>query len=403
MTTTGKRRNLLRIRREHEHAKVGFVELFFDLVFVFAITQLSHALLEHLTLLGAIRATLLLLAVWWVWIFTSWVTNWLDPETPAVRLLLFVLMLAGLVLSTSLPEAFGSRGIVFAAAYVFMQVGRSLFMVWALGPGSPRNRRNFQRITAWLALSGVFWIVGGLMDGAARFGLWALALFLEYLSPAVGFFVPGLGRSTTAEWDVEGGHMAERCGLFIIIALGESILVTGATFGGLAWTPATAAAFATAFVGSVAMWWIYFSIGAERGSRLIASAADPGRLARLAYTYAHLPIVAGIIVAAVADELVLTHSTGHTGLETMAAVLGGSALYLVGNMLFKRATAGRLPLSHLVGLLLLILLVPLSPAASPLALAAAAMLVLVLVAIWEWASLRPNRAVMSRSQVGDAT
>jgi low temperature requirement protein LtrA len=172
MATTGKRSDLLRTRREHEHAKVGFVELFFDLVFVFAITQLSHALLEHFTLLGAIQTTLLLMAVWWVWVYTTWVTNWLDPETPGVRLMLFVLMLAGLVLSTSLPEAFGTRGLAFAAAYVFMQVGRSLFMVWALGAHSPRNRRNFQRITVWLALSGVCWIAGGLADGTTRFGLW---------------------------------------------------------------------------------------------------------------------------------------------------------------------------------------------------------------------------------------
>jgi low temperature requirement protein LtrA len=203
----------------------------------------------------------------------------------------------------------------------------------------------------------------------------------------MGFWTPRLGHSTTADWDVEGGHMAERCGLFIIIALGESILVTGATFSTLEWTPATAAAFASAFLGSVAMWWIYFSIGAERGSRLIAGSADPGRLARLAYTYIHLPIVAGIIVAAAADELVLAHPTGHTGLETMAVALGGSALYLVGNMLFKRATANRVPLSHLVGLLLLVSLIPLSSVASPLVLATATALVLVLVAAWEWISL----------------
>jgi low temperature requirement protein LtrA len=395
MTTTGGRPNLLRTRRGREHARVGFVELFFDLVFVFAVTQLSHALLEHFTLLGAIQTALLLMAVWWVWVYTAWVTNWLDPETPAVRVALFVLMLAGLVLSTSSPEAFGARGLAFAAAYVFMQVGRSLFMVWALGAHSPRNRRNFHRITAWLMLSGVCWIAGGLVDGATRFGLWGVALFLEYLSPAVGFFVPGLGRSTTADWDIEGGHMAERCGLFIIIALGESILVTGATFSNLAWTPQTAAAFVTAFVGSAAMWWIYFSIGAERGSRLIATSADPGRLARLAYTYAHLPIVAGIIVAAVADEFVLVHPAGHTDLETAAAVWGGPALYVVGNILFKRATSGRVPPSHLVGLGLLVLLVPLASAASPLVFATAAMLVLVLVAIWEWVSLGPILTVTS--------
>lgn len=397
MSNPSRRASPLRASREHERGKVAFVELFFDLVFVFAITQLSHSLLAHFTLLGAIQTTLLLMAVWWVWIYTSWVTNWLDPEKPPVRLMLFVLMLAGLVLSTSLPEAFGSRGLAFAAAYVFMQVGRSLFMLWALRPHSPGNVRNFQRITSWLALSGVFWIAGGFADGGTRLGLWGVALLWEYLGPWAGFWTPGLGRSTTADWDVEGGHMAERCGLFIIIALGESILVTGATFSSLPWTAATVAAFVAAFLGSVAMWWIYFSIGAERGSRLIATSADPGRVARLAYTYIHLLIVAGIIVAAVADELVLAHPTGHTGLETMAAALGGPALYLVGNILFKVATTNRLPLSHLVGLILLALLVPLSSAWSPLMLASAAALVLILVAAWEWISLGPGQAAASHA------
>ena len=381
------RRNVLRPRSGHEDSRVTFVELFFDLVFVFAVTQLSHLLLAHLSALGVVQTTLLLMAVWWVWIFTSWVTNWLDPDQAPVRLMLFVLMLAGLVLSTSLPQAFETSGLAFAAAYVFMQVGRSLFMLWALGRDRPGSRRNFQRITLWLALAGVLWIAGGLAGQDARLGLWAGALFVEYLSPSVGFWVPGLGRSRTADWDIEGGHIAERCGLFIIIALGESVLVTGATFGALGWAPVTTAAFLAAFVGSVAMWWIYFDIGAGRGSRLIASSADPGRLARLAYTYIHLPIVAGIIVAAVGDELVLAHPTGHGSPATTAAILGGPALYLAGNLLFKRATAERLPLSHLGGLVLLALLIPLAGLASPLAIATAATLVLVLVAAWEWRSL----------------
>jgi low temperature requirement protein LtrA len=387
MTHAGARHSVLRPRRGHEDSRVTFVELFFDLVFVFAVTQLSHLLLAHLSLLGALQTTLLLMAVWWVWIFTSWVTNWLDPDRPPVRVMLFVLMLAGLVLSTSLPEAFEARGLAFAAAYVFMQVGRSLFTLWALSAHSPTSRRNFQRITVWLALAGVLWLAGGLADHGARLGLWALALFVEYLSPSVGFWLPRLGRSSTADWDIEGGHIAERCGLFVIIALGESVLVTGATFSALAWTAEIAAAFLAAFIGSVAMWWIYFNVGAARGSRLIASSADPGRLGRLAYTYLHLPIVAGIIVAAVGDELVLAHPTGHGSPAGTAAILGGPALYLAGNLLFKRATAERMPLSHLGGLVLLALLIPPATLASPLATTTATTLVLVLVAVWEWRSL----------------
>jgi low temperature requirement protein LtrA len=286
--------SLLRERRPHEHGRVTFVELFFDLVFVFAITQLSHALLEHLTLLGLLQATLLFMAVWWVWIYTSWATNWLDPERTPVRLMMFALMLAGLVLSTSIPKAFESTGLAFAGAYVAMQLGRTCFVLRALKGHSPANHRNFQRIVCWLALSSVFWIAGGLAEGAWRLGLWLAALAIEYVSPYVYFWTPGLGRSSTADWDVEGGHMAERCGLFIIIALGESILVAGTKFGNLPMTAATVAAFAVAFVGSVAMWWIYFNIGAERASRTIARSSDPVRvasLARLAYTYLHLPLV----------------------------------------------------------------------------------------------------------------
>jgi low temperature requirement protein LtrA len=391
----GARTSHLRSGHGHEQRRVTFVELFFDLVFVFAITQLSHTLLERLTLIGFAQAMLLLLAVWWVWIDTSWATNWLDPQTTPVRLMLFALMLAGLVLSTSIPQAFEGRGVSFAGAYAAMQVGRCLFALWAFRRHSPSNFRNFQRITVWRAMASAFWIAGAFVEPDMRLGLWGFAVLLDCLAPAVGFFVPGLGRSTVQDWDVEGSHMAERCGLFIIIALGESILVTGGTFGQLAWTAPTIAAFVVAFVGSVAMWWIYFNVGAEKASRTISASADPGRLARLAYTYLHLPIVAGIIVSAVADELVLAHPSGKTDLKTAFAVLGGPALYLAGNILFKRAISGKVALSHLAGLGMLALLIPAARFASGLALGSATTLVLVVVAAWETWSLRPVTAKMT--------
>jgi low temperature requirement protein LtrA len=387
----GARTNFLRTRHGHDHSRVTFVELFFDLVFVFAVTQLSHALLDHLTVSGFAQTLILFVAVWWVWIDTAWTTNWLDPQRTPVRLMLFALMLAGLILSTSIPQAFDSRGLAFAAAYAAMQVGRCVFVLWCLRRHNAVNYRNFQRITLWRGFAAAFWLAGGFLDGDARFGLWAVALFLDCLAPAVGFHVPGLGRSTIADWDVEGSHMAERFGLFIIIALGESILVMGAAFSKLAWTATSIAAFLVAFVGSVAMWWIYFNIGAETASRTMASSTEPGRLARLAYTYLHLPIVVGIIVSAVADEFVLAHPTGHTEMKTVAVVVGGPALYLIGNLLFKRTIWGRLPLSHLVGLGLLALLAPAALFAPPLALGAAVTLVLVIVAAWETRSLQSQR------------
>jgi low temperature requirement protein LtrA len=380
---TGSKINLLRVRDGHGHARVTYVELFFDLVFVFAITQLSHTLLEHFTPLGIAQTALLYLAVWWVWINTSWVTNWLEPQFSAVRVLLFVLMLTGLVLSTSIPKAFDTRGLAFAAGFAASQFARDLFMLWALRHHHDGNFRNFQRIGAWHVFALVFWIWGGLSDPHTRLLLWLIALAIDNLGPVVFYYTPGLGRSTTADWDVEGGHMAERCGLFVIIALGESVLITGATFAGLDWNETTILAFAQAFISSIAMWWIYFNVGAERASEMISKSDDAGRLARLAYTYMHIPIVAGIVVCAVADELVLAHPTGHSEAKLVVAAIGGPAIYLIGNAMFKRTVYGWYPLSHLGGLAMLGLIAAGSPYLSPLWLCGLATATFVMVAIWE--------------------
>ncbi|CAO3422915.1 low temperature requirement protein A [Azospirillum doebereinerae] len=378
------------LRQRHGHERVTFVELFFDLVFVFAITQLSHSLAGHPTPLGAVQTGVLLLAVWWVWIFTSWVTNWVDPERTPVRFLLLGLMFAGLTLSASVPSAFGDGGLAFALSYTVMQVGRSLFMLWVLRGHSPGNYRNFQRITAWLSATALLWIAGGLAEGPWRLGLWACALAVEYAAPAAGFRTPGLGRSSTTDWDVEGGHMAERCALFIIIALGESILVTGATYAGHERSLEGLLAFAVAFVGSVALWWIYFNKGAEHATQRIADSADPGRMARIAYTYLHVPIVAGIIVGAVGDEMMLAHPHGPASPTAAAVIVGGPALYVLGTALFKWVAYDRIlpPLSHLVGLGLMALLYALSAGLSALALGAATTAALVLVAVWETRALK---------------
>jgi low temperature requirement protein LtrA len=340
-------RSLLRTPSENGHHRVTYVELLFDLVFVFAITQLSHLLIDHFSLAAAGEAVLLLLAVWWVWIFTAWVTNWIDPERLPVRALLLVLTIIGLVLSAAIPEAFRSRGLVFAGAYVFMQVGRTAFVVWAVRPKGSRMGRNFQRILAWLALAGVFWIAGGLAEGNTRWWLWLLALALEFISPSVGFWVPRLGRSATKDWNVEGGHMAERCGLFVMIALGESVLVTGATFAGLEWTNAMIGAFLTSLLGSIAMWWLYFATTADAGGERLSHSRNPGRLARLAYTYIHILLVAGIVVSAVGDEYTLANPAGPTDAKTVIAVLGGSAIYVAGNLLFKWTIMGKISNAHL--------------------------------------------------------
>jgi len=383
---------MFRVIVPHQHSRVTYAELFFDLVFVFAITQISHTLLAHFTLPGALQVTVLFLAVWWVWVFTSWITNWLDPEKTPVRLLLFAMMLGGLVLSTSIPKAFDERGLWFAVAYAAMQVGKTIFL-WLSTPASrPRTRMNAIRIAAWLSTSAIFWIAGGLAEGQSRLALWVVALVIEYISPAVRFWIPRHGASSVADWMIEGGHMAERCALFIIIALGESVVVIGATFAELAWTGENILAFVSALVGSIAMWWIYFHIGAEAGSEELSRSSEPGRLARLAYTYLHMPIVAGIIVAAVADELVLKHPGGHSDLKTVTSAIGGPLLFLFGTMLFKHSFRGFLQLSHGAGIIALCGLAWFASEMSPLMLSILTTAIMIVVATWETISLRSNAA-----------
>ena len=371
-------RSLLRGRGSFDSGKVGMVELFFDLVFVFAVTQLSHSLLAQLSILGAVQVALLMVAVWWVWIFTSWITNWLDPEKLPIRLGLFGLMIAGLLLSSSIPKAFTERGLMFASAFVFMQVGRTLFAIWAVRGESLSMTRNFQRILAWLMFSGVFWIAGAFLDGQQRLLCWALALLIELISPSLYFWVPGLGRSSLSDWNVEGNHMAERCALFVIIALGESLLVTGATFAELTLSATGVMAFLVAVLGSIGMWWVYFD-------------SDPGRQARIAYTYLHVLIVAGVIVSAVADELVLVHPDHASDAGTLV-IVGGPWLFLLGNALFKWVMSDRPlpPLSHLAGLVLLTLALPLALNHwfSALMLGALTTAIVVLVALWETLAVR---------------
>jgi low temperature requirement protein LtrA len=379
---------MFRVIASDRPTRVTNAELFFDLVFVYAVTQLSHTLLGNFTPLGVVQNTLLFLAVWWTWVYTTWITNWLDPEQTPVRILLFLLMLGGLVLSTSIPTAFGARGVWFALAYAAMQVGRTLFLVIVTPRERTIARHNAIRILVWLCASAVFWLLGGFAEGQTRLWLWIAALVIEYVSPAMRFWTPGLGFSSVEAWAVEGGHMAERCAGFIIIALGEAVVVNAATFADLAWTHENVTAFGSAFVSSIAMWWIYFHKGAEAGSEMISKSAESGRVARLAYTYLHMPIVGGIILSAVADELVLKHPTGHSDLRTVFCGVGGPLLFLIGTILFKHAVRNFFQLSHIVGIVAFLGLGWFAADMSPLMLSVVTTALLIVVAIWESLSLR---------------
>lgn len=380
---------LLRTRDGH-HARVSFAELFFDLVFVFAVTQLSHSLIAHPSVTGFAETGLLFVAIWWSWIYTTWLANWLDPDRTRVRLLLFALMAAGIGMAIAIPQAFSDRGALFAIAFA-SQLIRPIFIILALRRERGPVHDTFVRILFWSGGAAAFWLWGGFADPHQRLWIWAVALALDTIGPALGYWIPGLGAAKSTDWEVEGAHIAERCGLFVIIALGESILVTGATFAKIAWSAPVMLGFASAFLSTIAMWWIYFNIGAERGSDRISHHDDPGRIARLAYTYLHLLLVGGIVLVAASDEMVLAHPTGHTDPLVAFCLIGGPALYLLGNALFKRVTgANNLPLSHLVGLGLSaglgLAYMPLN--LEPVALSLGSTMILILVAVWETASYR---------------
>ena len=359
--------------------RVTNIELFFDLVYVFAITQLSHYLLGHSDLRGALQAGLLLVMVWLVWSYTTWVTNWLDPELMAVRLLLVVLMLISLAMSASLPRAFEDLGLWVGGAYAVQQIGRTVFMVIALR-GHPLEA-NFQRILAWCVVSSAFAVAGGLAHGNARALLWLGSVCVDLLGGVVGFYTPGLGRSRTSDWTIEGGHFAERCQAFILIALGESIVIIGATLTEVKEiTAASVTSFVIAFVGSVALWWLYFDQSAGAAAEMIARSDDPGRLGRSAYHLIHPVMVAGIVVTAAADEKVLSDPTQPASAAAAWMILGGPALFLAGHAAFKLVVWRAVSWPRLAGIAVLALLALGAGAIPALALAACAAILVVAVA-----------------------
>ena len=350
--------------------RVAFIELFFDLVFVFAVTQLAHHLIEHVTLRGAVETLVMLVAVWWVWIYTTWVTNWMNPEKGPVRWMLIALMLVGLVLSTAIPEAFADRGLQFVLAYIVMQLGRTLFVVVSFRRVGDREAAlNLTRIGVWFVYSAPFWVIGALAGGDLQLALWAIALAIELSAPAVRYWVPGIKAAPIESWQVQGGHMAERAGLFMILALGESIIVTGTLFSRAEITTSSVLALLAAFVGTILFWLLYFSHGAEHGSRFISRAEQTGRIARLTYTYLHMILVGGVVLLAVGDDLVLAHPDDPLDIATQSIIVAAAALYLLGNLLFKRSIGRPWLRSHLLGMAALTVLwfaAPSIPGITPL-------------------------------------
>lgn len=376
---------------DKEGDKASFPELFFDLVFVFALIQLSETLASDFTFGIAAEALLFIFALWWVWIHTTWIMNLLDSELVPVRLLLFFLMFCGILMAIALPKAFVDQGLAFAIAYSAMQLGRSLFALYAFHGQDNASFKSFIRITIWLSLSSILWISGGLAETEQRVLFWTVALVIEYAGPFCRYWLPGIGSSPPETLDINGEHLAERCALFVIICLGETILTTGKNASAHMASDGTILILACAFLSTVLMWWIYFHDGQEKAADKADESAEPQTTAQNLFTYGHLPIIAGIILTAVGEDFSLSDPNEHGSYTHAAALLGGPMLFLTGMVWMKFAASKIIPYSHVVGIAVLGLALLIVPVSTNFIIQIIATSVLFAVALWEYVALEKSK------------
>jgi low temperature requirement protein LtrA len=333
-----------------EGERVTPLELFFDLVFVLAITQCTALMSHHPTWSGLAQGLLVLGMLWWAWTGYAWLTSVVDPEEGAVRLVMFGAMAALLLVSLCVPEAFGSLALAFALIYGVVRTAHIALFILA-SPEDDSLRHSVLGLAASTAIAVTLLALASLFDGLAQGALWALALFLDMGGPYL-FGSEG--------WKLMPGHFAERHGLIVIIALGESIVAIGV---GASHTLnlgiGTAAVLGVAL--TAAMWWTYFDIVAIVAGRRLVD-AEPGRvqneMARDSYSYMHLVMVAGIVLAALGLKTTIGHYGGHLHAVPAFALLGGVATYLLGHVIFRYRHIHTISRRRLLLAIVLLALVP---------------------------------------------
>ncbi|PGH46078.1 low temperature requirement protein A [Micromonospora sp. WMMA1996] len=391
---------LLRTMASSERAT--FLELFFDLVFVFALTRVSQRLITDLdgsgeTMVAGVGRTLLLfLVLWHVWTITTWVTSRYEPERIVIQALVVGTAFGSLVLGVTLPRALEERALPFVLAYVVMMVGRPLVIVAALR-GHPRRTVPL-RLAAWAGTSAPLWLAGALLPGA-RLPLWVVALAVDYLGTYLGWPLPRLGRSRIRSWLVAGEHLAERYQQIFLIALGESVLVIGVAYSGERFSRQGAAAFTLAFLVTALLWRIYFHRAGFLLAEALRRAGSPGRLAESA-AQTHLFMVLGVLAAAVGYELVIAHPFDPAEPRWLVFVAGGPALFLAARSRFEYEIFGRISRSRLAGLLALVLLAPVLTAGPALLALGTVAGVLALVALADARHARGRPPESSASPLG---
>ncbi|MEU4552907.1 low temperature requirement protein A [Micromonospora violae] len=326
----------------------SFLELFFDLAFVLALSQLADHLLHDLTVVGALRTALLLAGVWWIWVTTTWFADWYDPQSPAVRWLLVGAALGSLLTGVAIPHALDGRGLLFAGAYVSVHLARGAVTAFALR-GHPRQSRAL-RILCWFSVSAVPWLVGGLLP-QWRVPLWLLALAIDLTGPRIGWPTPGMGRIGRQELHLAGEHFAERYQQIMIIALGEVVLVAGLSYADSDLALAQTAAFLLVFATAVLIGLLYVTPAGQRLGPAIEH-ADPSWLGVIT-GYLHLLMIAGLVVTAVGGELSIADPLRTGDLTAVLVILGGPTLFLVGRILFSAAIHRRLSWPRVVALFVL--------------------------------------------------
>ena len=366
-----------------ENATVTPLELFFDLVFVLALTQCTALMAEQPTWEGLTKGLLVLGVLWWSWVGYAWLTSLVDPEEGAVRIVIFAAMAALLVAALCVPTVFGDSGLLFALAYGAVRIAHiALFMVGARG--DPGLRQSVIGLGVSTGIGVLLLGAAAFADGTLQGALWAVAIVLDMGGPYV-FGAEG--------WKLMPAHFAERHGLIVIIALGESIVAIGAGVEGAVGAGVVASAVLGVAVAA-GLWWLYFDIVALVAERRLAG-APPGRerneLARDAFSYLHLPMVAGIVLVALGMKKTVGHPEDALKLVPAVALFGGTACYLFAHVVFRWRMIHRLNRHRLAAGVLLLALVPLAvevPSLAALGLLAAVLTALLAVETRRFAELR---------------
>jgi low temperature requirement protein LtrA len=369
---------------EPAERRVTPLELFFDLVFVFALTQVTGFLSAHLTWVGMLQGAALLAALWWAWVGYSWLTNAVPAEEVIPeRLVIFIAMAAMLIASLAVPEAFDEYGVLFGLAYLVVRLLHVALYSLATSD-TPETRRAILRLAPGFVGAPALLIVAGFLDGLAQGALWAVALAIDYGVAAVRG-VSGLR--------VHARHFVERHSLIIIIALGESIVAVGIGISGLAIGAGVVVAAVLGMALAAALWWAYFDLVMLAAERRLSrvKGEERARLARDSYSYLHLPMVAGIIFAALGIKQTLGHIGDPLGTIPAMALCGGVALYLFGHNAFRLRDVGNISVPRLVVTVLCCAVIPVTVSVPSLVTLAALALLLCGLAVFETMRYREFR------------